>query len=64
MIVQRHHYSPTETQRAEVKARAELFRQRLVQRRREREAFDAFRRVFPEKMARECAHVEAYGRLP
>jgi hypothetical protein len=64
MTVARHHYAPTELQRAEVKAAAELMRQRLAQRRREREAFDKFRRVFPEQMARECAHVEAYGRLP
>jgi hypothetical protein len=64
MTIDRSFYMPSQLQRAEVKAAAELMRQRLAQRRREREAFDKFRRVFPEQMARECAHVEAYGRLP
>lgn len=40
-MVPRHYYVPTETQRAEVKAAAEILKQRIAARRREREAVAA-----------------------
>jgi hypothetical protein len=40
-MIQRHHYVPSETQRAELKCAAIILRQRIKQRRAEREAFEA-----------------------
>lgn len=60
MNVPRHFYSPTQTQRAELKATALLHRQRRDQRKREAkleaEAFEAFQCIgFDEQAARELA---------
>lgn len=67
MNVPRHFYSPTPTQRAELKATALLHRQRREKRKREAkleaEAFKDFARVFPERMARELAAVQVRGVL-
>ena len=60
MNVPRHHYMPTETQRAEVKAAAQLLKQRIERRRREREAFAQFQRIgFGEVASGELAAIHA-----
>jgi predicted nucleic acid-binding protein len=58
-LVERSYYNPTPTQRAELRFAAEVMRQRLAKRRREREALDAFRRIgFDDKAASELAAIQ------
>ena len=40
MKIERHHYHPTETQRAEIKLAAQVLKQRIAEKRRQREAFE------------------------
>lgn len=51
MAVDRSYYQPTEAQRVELKLAAQVMKQRLAERRRQREAFEAALRELPQAIA-------------